>query len=236
MNCLNCNTDFEGQFCPNCGQRAGVSRIDFKTFTDSVISSLTDTNKGFLFNLKNLTLKPSDTVNGWLDGKRKQALNPISYIIIAVSVYLIVSSFFGVDFKSSKSLDENPDGSLFNYSFKTGYFVAKYIKYLFPLIAIYFAFFTKLFFKRRNLYEHIIINCFVVGQAIFLSLIAYPILKLPIMFNPLIYLLIIVFYFFVFKKYTSPIEILIGSLITMFLGVLLQFLIPLTVLYLIDLF
>lgn len=238
MNCLNCDTNFNGSFCPNCGQRAGVNRIDFKTFTDSLISGLTDTNKGFLFNLKNLTLKPSETIIGFIEGKRKHVFNPISYLIITVTIYLLASQYFG---KAPKA--EIPEAYKFlkeTSSFKIGQtigqFIRHYIKFFYILNAIYFGFFTWLFFKKKNLFEHIIINSFIVGHATLVGLLFYPIFKYPIIFNPIIYLTIIVLHVITFKKYTNKFEAIISSVFTIILTLLLQVFLPALGIYIISLF
>jgi len=49
-------------------------------------------DKGLLFNLKNLTLYPKKTILDYINGKRRQVLNPISYAIITISVYLFMDS------------------------------------------------------------------------------------------------------------------------------------------------
>ena len=55
--------------------------------------------KGFLFNLKTLFVDPHKIVSEYISGRRKNIYNPISYLIITVTLYLIGDSFFPVSGK-----------------------------------------------------------------------------------------------------------------------------------------
>ena len=68
MPCINCNIEFEGDFCPSCGEKKNVDRITFFSITESVFTGLLDMDKGFLFNLKNITLKPRTTILNYING------------------------------------------------------------------------------------------------------------------------------------------------------------------------
>lgn len=48
MPCINCNIEFEGDFCPTCWEKKNVDRITLQ----SIFSGLLDMDKGLLFNLK----------------------------------------------------------------------------------------------------------------------------------------------------------------------------------------
>ena len=49
-------------------------------------------DRGILFNLKNLTLHPKRTIINYINGKRRYILNPVSYAIITISIYLFLDS------------------------------------------------------------------------------------------------------------------------------------------------
>ena len=53
-------------------------------------------DKGFLFNLKMLFLNPKSITVEYILGKRKGILNPISFLILSVSLYLILEGLLRV--------------------------------------------------------------------------------------------------------------------------------------------
>lgn len=95
MICINSNNEHGEKFCPNCGEKSNVPKITFKTILSSLFSTITYMDKGFLFNVKNLFLNPSKTINDFIKGRRKTIFNPISFLIISISIYLIGESLIG---------------------------------------------------------------------------------------------------------------------------------------------
>jgi len=93
LSCINCNIDFDGVFCPKCGEKKDIKRITFTSIIQSVFSGFIDMDKGLLFNLKHLTLHPKNTILHYISGKRKYILNPISYAIITISIYLFLQNY-----------------------------------------------------------------------------------------------------------------------------------------------
>lgn len=198
MPCINCNIEFEGHFCPTCGEKKDVDRITFQSITTSVFSGFLDMDKGLLYNLKNLTLHPKKTILQYVNGKRRQVLNPISYVIITISVYLFLGSIL--------PRAERPEVSktdLFNaqeMGMKLGYFIRDKMKFLWFTYAIYTSIFTKLIFKKYNFFEHLAINCFILGHATILAILTRLVYSREIIiFNFLVYAYISILLYKVFN-------------------------------------
>lgn len=237
MNCLNCNTEINSKFCPNCGQKASTERITFKSFSRSVTSDIINADKGILFNLKNLTIRPGKSINDYIDGKRKNIFNPISYALLTISAYLILSKYIGSesglkeeDFEAIKSQET------FEYGKQLGRFTVEYIKFFFLLHIVYLSVFEKLFFSKKNIYELMTINAFIVGHSIVIGMLFFPILKYPLIFDPIIYTSILILSFFVFKKKQGKTESLAIPVFSLFMSFILMFAIPALVLYVRSLF
>ncbi len=58
MICIACENEHQENFCPNCGERAGIPKITFKSMFVEAFKTVTNMDKGFLLNLKYLTLHP----------------------------------------------------------------------------------------------------------------------------------------------------------------------------------
>ena len=101
MICIACKNEHHGNFCPNCGERAGVPKITFKSMFTEAFKTVTNMEKGFLLNLKSLTLTPKELITSYLQVKRKGIFNPISFFILSVTIYLIIDSLIDIPVEST---------------------------------------------------------------------------------------------------------------------------------------
>ncbi|CAM1344383.1 DUF3667 domain-containing protein [Tenacibaculum amylolyticum] len=211
MICISCDYQHEEKFCPNCGEKGDIPKITFSSTISNAFLSITNMDKGFLYNLKNLTLSPKVTIEAYLKGKRKQIFNPISFLIIAVTAYLLLASLL-----KTKPIFPNEKTSLIQESLinKSGYeigasagkIIFEYFKFFWVFTIIPLSLFTKLFFKRYNFAENLAINSFILGHVtLIIGSISFIIFKFPILINPFIYLGLIWYLYRVFgnKKYKS---------------------------------
>ena len=149
------------------------------------VSTISNMDKGFLYNLKSLTLDPQTLVNDYIKGKRKNILNPISFLIICVSVYLIADSF--IDYSSCSEQENMEQIETKTIVVESGNMMHKYLKYLWIFSIIWLSVATKVFVGKYNFTEHLAINSFVLGFSTLLGCLIiffWPVL----IFNPVLYL------------------------------------------------
>ena len=85
-NCNNCGTDFEGNFCFNCGQIYSANkRLALSNIVRDFFDNTFNIHKGFFFTFWKLIIKPSDVVTSYIQGKRKTYTNPTRYLVIALA-------------------------------------------------------------------------------------------------------------------------------------------------------
>lgn len=160
-----------------------------------------DMDKGFLFNLKNITLHPQKTILQYIAGKRKQVLNPVSYAIITITVYLFLDSML----PRTRSVDANTSVDLYGakeMGIKLGYFLRSKMKFFWLFYSVYLAFFSKLFFRKYNFFEHLAINCFILGHATILAIVSRIVYRSELLiFNFLVFIYISIL---IYKVYKNP--------------------------------
>jgi len=198
MNCITCHTNHDENYCPNCGERNGVKRITFISMMSDVISSVTNMDKGFLFNLKNLILKPQKITADYIQGKRKGVLNPVSYLIFSVTIYLIVINVFRVSVEPNE-ISDKPKPRIGEIAYQVGWFLREYLKYFWILVIIPLATALKLVYKKYNFLEHLAISAFVIGQATLMGVVSYLLLKWPLIFDPFVYFFIVWLIYKIFR-------------------------------------
>lgn len=212
MTCINCNHEQNTKFCSNCGERLMVAKITFGSIFKDILSTITNMDKGFLFNVKNLCLNPKEVAIGYIDGKRKNVFNPISFVIVAISLYLIGDALIEVNYEKGDA-----PSKAFSVGFEAGRFVKFYFKYFWILSILWLSLATKLMFKKHNLAEHLAINSFVIGQATLVGLIVLVILKIIIFFNPFVYLTIIWMTYKIFENKDKNLDRMLQSIVVTFL-------------------
>jgi len=95
--CKNCETNFQGVFCPNCGQSAAVKRITFKDtladFTDTMFS----VDAPLFFTIVSLFKNPGRMLREFLQGKRKTYYKPVAFFVLMTILYLVIRGIVGFD-------------------------------------------------------------------------------------------------------------------------------------------
>lgn len=54
INCKNCENQFEGHFCNQCGQKANVQRINFSYLVNEFSKGIFQIERGLFFTIKEL--------------------------------------------------------------------------------------------------------------------------------------------------------------------------------------
>jgi hypothetical protein len=219
MLCLNCSKEHIDNFCPNCGEKSAVKRITFKSMMEDFLSSFINMDKGLLFNLKWLTIDPKKIIAGYIKGKRKGILNPISYLLFSISLYLIILVIF--DFpKEAVTLKGEPDSDLGKAFYGVGLFIRGHIKYFWILSIIPLGLSLKLVFGKYNFFECFAIACFVVGHATLASILSYFVFKRPLFLDPVVFLFILWLILRVFKNSKFTIEQVLMSITSMIIFII----------------
>lgn len=170
MNCNNCGEIVSGKYCSHCGQSANVGTVTMASLMQELSGSIFKVNKGFLYTFIGLLKRPGESIQAYLNGKRKSHVKPITYVLTLSTIYFLVSQITG----QNTWMDEIIVG------FTTGAYDAgegieipaaltwfsKNYAYTTLLLLPVFSLASYLFFRRggRNYLEHIVLNSYISGQ------------------------------------------------------------------------
>lgn len=182
-NCKNCNHNFEGNFCNNCGQTSNTHEINFKSIIHEIQHSIFHVDKGLLFTTKELFQRPGQTIREYLNGKRVKHFKPFAYIFILSTIYAVLikvtkkSSFltdFMIGFNSGMTDDKSK--SNFDMVAKAVLWMSNHYAYTTLLILPIISFASYLCFYRtkHNYFQHLILNSFAAGQRTVVYLFILP--------------------------------------------------------------
>ena len=225
MKCITCGNSHSEKFCPNCGEKAETKKITLTSIVEEAFTSITSMDRGFLFNIKMLIRNPKKIVFEYIDGKRKGIMNPISFLVIALSIYLIADVTFWNQSVPKETYDKSDIGrKSYDIGVAFGKFVNNYFNYFFIFTAFLLANSTRLLFQRFNYVEHLAINFFICGLATLASTLLFLVSGIPLIFNPFLYGVIFLLTFRIFRTEKNKSEIWVLT-ITSFIVFLIQFVI-----------
>lgn len=219
ITCASCGFDHQAKFCPNCGEIGNLRRITVRAVAAEAFATLINMDKGFLYNLRELTFNPKKLVNDYLNGKRKGIFNPVSYLVIALSLYLILSSYFTSDFESDLS-PEMAEHLITKIGYEAGKISAEYFKFYWIFSVLFLSLPSAFLFSKQNLAEHVATSAFIIGHSTFLLTLLLPIYNIPLLFNGILYAIISIMYFRIYSNKSRKIESITLSFVTVLLFII----------------
>ena len=91
--CLNCNTTFTGNFCPRCGQSAGVTRFTLRHALNKALEVWGLGNRSLPRTLWHLIYRPGYMIGDYLEGRQTPYFPPIKMLFLVTTAYILVQHF-----------------------------------------------------------------------------------------------------------------------------------------------
>jgi hypothetical protein len=216
--CKNCGTEFEGKFCSNCSQKANTHRFTIGHFGHDFLHALTHTDKGILFLMKELFVRPGKVALEYNAGKRKKYFNPITYLLIMLAVQIFAGQktkiydvymdqtekFVNSVAKSDKKVRDAASKALQGAKEQQRKVLENNKIVTFVMLPI-LALLTWLFFRKsgHNYAENIVLNVMILAQQylIFILMCVIPFLIVPSILMPMMYLYLLVGFAYSFYAY-----------------------------------
>ena len=163
MNCINCNTEINSKFCPDCGQPTSLKRIDGHYIIHE-IEHVLHFERGILYTIRELITNPGLNIRNYLSINRSRLVKPIIFIIITSLIYSLTVSIFHIE---DGYIKFEGDKAELTTSFKITKWIQNHYGYANLIMGVFIAFWVKLFFKKHklNFFEILIVLCFVMGMA-----------------------------------------------------------------------
>jgi len=165
MNCKNCDAVVDGKFCSSCGQSAHIHRVTIGHLVHEFFHVMTHADKGIIFLVKQLLVRPGFVVKEYLEGKRKKYFNPVSFLLITTAIGALIAYKSGYYEALGKPASRQPQ-QISRYYQETLDITVHYGKVLgLFLIVPLCAFLSRIFFwrPRYNFAEHIVLQSYCLG-------------------------------------------------------------------------
>lgn len=118
--CFTCGQEFQGNYCPCCGQSARIGRYSFRAALQLFLDVWGVGNRGMFRTLRDLILRPGYMIRDYISGMQMAYFPPFKLLFLLTAFSLVVEAGFNV--KGEKDSDtvktEQTDG-------KSAYTIAK---------------------------------------------------------------------------------------------------------------
>ena len=95
--CHTCGTEFQGNYCPRCGQSAKIGRYSFKKALLLFLDVWGLGNRGMFRTLRDLMLRPGYMIRDYLSGMQMAYFPPFKLFFLLTTLSLVVESGFNLN-------------------------------------------------------------------------------------------------------------------------------------------
>jgi Protein of unknown function (DUF3667) len=158
--CTSCNQDIPENYCTKCGEPARLKRIDWH-YVQHEIEHVLHLEKGIFYTVKELLIRPGQTIHNFISSDRSRLVKPVMFLIITSLIYTLVNHFFHIEegyfnFDQTKTTAINPINE----------WIQSHYGYANIILGVFLALWVKLFFRKYayNFFELLILLCFLQGM------------------------------------------------------------------------
>ncbi|MEQ9424612.1 MAG: DUF3667 domain-containing protein [Cyclobacteriaceae bacterium] len=169
--CPNCQNEFAGEYCSQCGQEKISGRLTLKQVFTDFIQAVFLFDSRLYKTLLGLLLKPGRLTRSYFKGERGKHLPPFQFFLLLMTAYLLILSFFGEPFFDyiNRGLQLEGDGT--NNAMVIQNLVKRNLNILYFILAPIIALIIRMIFGKEkcNFAEALIFSFYIMGVFFFLS-------------------------------------------------------------------
>jgi hypothetical protein len=170
--CKNCDQKVEHKYCAFCGQKTSVQPLSTSRIIKEISDNIFQINHGLFFSIKELTLRPAQSIENYLNGRRKQYFQPIAYAFTLATLFFILtklveqSTFIDDLFEGFTLSAEDRMSAVSDANTRVIAWLSNNYAYTTMLVAPIYALASFIAFSnnKRNYLEHLVVNLYVTGH------------------------------------------------------------------------
>jgi hypothetical protein len=160
--CLNCGNNYNGNFCPQCGQKRHTHRYTLATIIHDIPHSVFHVDRGIFYTFKELTYRPGKAIREFITGKRVTHFSPFAYLMILCAIRTFIDHQTST-FDLQKTII---DQEFIVANLEVTIFFAKYPALMLCAIVPFLSFWSWIFNLRSeyNYWENFVLNIYLMAQ------------------------------------------------------------------------
>lgn len=178
VTCQNCDHQYVGRYCNQCGQRADTHSVNWHYIWHEIPHSVWHVDHGIAYTLRQLLTRPGHTIREFLEGKRVKHYRPLALLLMLGAVLLFVQHGLGVSYVKVGQEIFSPDtkdasARLQTFQMESSQFIERNQNLLYILMIPFYAFGYWLMFRRQryNFPEMLVVQTFITNFHLLVSLV-----------------------------------------------------------------
>jgi Protein of unknown function (DUF3667) len=206
--CLNCGAENDSKFCKECGQSMHTHRLTVGHIMHEISHYFTHADKGLIYIIKEMFIRPGTVVEEYIAGKRKKYFNPYTFLLLCSTISAYI--YYKIKYYSNIQIQQSPSktGAEMNkLMMQASALMEQYGKLITLLMLPILGAISLLFYARKNLNyaEHLTIQTFILAQTsvinIFVTLFSYYVFPDSyFFFNAIFQLVFLLYLAIIFSK------------------------------------
>lgn len=161
--CNNCESQVQGAYCSNCGQRTSVHKVTFGEIIQDFVDAVFSVNGPFVTTLTLIFTNPGRLFRDYLAGKRKRYYKPVAFFILMTIVYLVVRSLIQYDPFGNTTIQVRDESSSRILTEARNFMLLNIDKLLFVFVFNLALLLKLLFYRKYSLVEFIAVSFYLVS-------------------------------------------------------------------------
>lgn len=157
--CKKCGAALGGAYCATCGNPQSLKRIN-GSYVLAEIVSVINFDKGIFYTVKELLVRPGESVQNFIHNDRNRLVKPIIFIIVCSLMYTLAQQFlkFEDGYANAGGFGDSAVSTIFGW-------IQENYGYANILMAVFITLWIKIFYRKYkyNFFEIIILLCFIMG-------------------------------------------------------------------------
>lgn len=165
--CRNCDCTVDSNFCGNCGQSIKVNRLNWHYLVDEFQHSIIHADKGILYTIKRLLVKPEAAIANYLNGKRVGMFKPFGFLVILATINGLLSQLLGIVYTIDfAGLEVEVNKEIANNNLIITEWIYSHYSLVSLVSIIPVSFFSWIIYKKSKLVfvEHLVLNAYLLGM------------------------------------------------------------------------
>lgn len=93
--CCNCDCEYVGNFCPQCGQKATLGAVNWSSVRENVMEIWGVGTRSMTYTLWQLLWRPGYLIRDYISGKRQVSFPPVKMLLIVSIVCTLIANLLG---------------------------------------------------------------------------------------------------------------------------------------------
>lgn len=191
MECKNCGHKLNenAQYCDRCGQKVIKEPLSLKQIFTDLLHIITNLERGLLFTIKEMAIRPYHLINEYIEGKTKPFYGPLRFLILTVTLSVVVNISLGLYDQQQETIAgfllDDTDTEAMERQRQFSETPKKYANVIPLLIIPFVSLMSYAFFQKRklNYAEHLVMNAYLSGFTSLLGILfqlSFWLLSIPI--------------------------------------------------------